>query len=111
MNRLRMKLKEYGNYIKTVRGYGYKFEVMISIKKKLFLQIGSLIVFLVILLILANTLLLESYYTYTQKNYYTTINSISSSNYDDNLKQFLSIINFFGFCYFYCGGRGKNFMV
>jgi DNA-binding response OmpR family regulator len=28
MNRLRMKLKEYGNYIKTVRGYGYKFEVI-----------------------------------------------------------------------------------
>ncbi|MBK5241471.1 response regulator transcription factor [Clostridium sp.] len=28
INRLRMKLKEYGNYIKTVRGYGYKFEVI-----------------------------------------------------------------------------------
>ncbi|MEK6264868.1 MAG: HAMP domain-containing histidine kinase [Clostridium sp.] len=68
---------------------------MNSIKKKLFLQIGSLIVFLVILLLLANTLLLESYYTHKQKNklidYYTTINSISSGNYDDNLTQFLSI--------------------
>jgi DNA-binding response OmpR family regulator len=28
INRLRMKLNEYGNYIKTVRGYGYKFEVI-----------------------------------------------------------------------------------
>ncbi len=27
MNRLRIKLKEAGNYIKTIRGYGYKFEV------------------------------------------------------------------------------------
>ncbi|MFA9423532.1 MAG: response regulator transcription factor [Sedimentibacter sp.] len=27
INRLRIKLKESGNYIKTVRGYGYKFEV------------------------------------------------------------------------------------
>lgn len=28
MNRLRIKLKESGYYIKTIRGYGYKFEVM-----------------------------------------------------------------------------------
>lgn len=28
MNRLRIKLKESGDYIKTIRGYGYKFEVM-----------------------------------------------------------------------------------
>ncbi len=27
MNRLRIKLKDAGNYIKTIRGYGYKFEV------------------------------------------------------------------------------------
>ncbi|SHH33616.1 sensor histidine kinase [Clostridium grantii] len=68
---------------------------MNSIKKKLFLQIGSLIVFLVILLLLANTLLLESYYTYKQKNklvdYYATINSMDSTDYDDNLLDFLAI--------------------
>jgi len=28
MNRLRIKLKESCNYIKTIRGYGYKFEVI-----------------------------------------------------------------------------------
>lgn len=28
INRLRIKLKECGDYIKTVRGYGYKFEVI-----------------------------------------------------------------------------------
>ncbi len=27
MNRLRIKLKDAGDYIKTIRGYGYKFEV------------------------------------------------------------------------------------
>ncbi|SHH33590.1 response regulator transcription factor [Clostridium grantii] len=28
INRLRIKLKESGDYVKTVRGYGYKFEVI-----------------------------------------------------------------------------------
>ncbi|MFA9423533.1 MAG: ATP-binding protein [Sedimentibacter sp.] len=68
---------------------------MNSIKKKLFFQIGSLIIFLVVLMLLANSLLLESFYTYKQKNklvdYYDTINSIDSSDYDDNLIDFLSI--------------------
>ncbi|MFA9398081.1 MAG: sensor histidine kinase [Clostridiaceae bacterium] len=68
---------------------------MNSIKKKLFFQIGLLIVFLVSLMLLANTLLLESYYTYKQKNklidYYDTINSMNSNSYDDNLLEFISM--------------------
>lgn len=70
---------------------------MNSIKKKLFFQIGSIVVFIVALMILANTLLLEPYYTSKQKNklidYYNTINSMNLDNYDDNLKEFLSIEN------------------
>ncbi|GAA0180057.1 HAMP domain-containing sensor histidine kinase [Clostridium sediminicola] len=68
---------------------------MSSIKKKLFFQIGTLIVILVSLLLLANTLLLESYYTYKQKKklveHYSTINSINSNNYEDSILEFLSI--------------------
>ena len=70
---------------------------MNSIKKKLFFQIGSLVIFIVSLMLLANTLLLESYYTSKQKNklidYYNLINSMKSVSYDDNLDQFLSIEN------------------
>lgn len=68
---------------------------MNSIKKKLFFQIGTLIVILVSLLLLANTLLLESYYTYKQKKklveHYSTINSTKSNNYEDSILEFLSI--------------------
>lgn len=68
-----------------------------SIKKKLFFQIGSLVIFIVSLMLLANTLLLESYYTSKQKSklvdYYNTINSMEANNYDDNLDLFLSIEN------------------
>jgi signal transduction histidine kinase len=70
---------------------------MNSIKRKLFFQIGSLVIFIVCLMLLANSLLLESYYTYKQKNklidYYNTINSMDSDSYDDNLEQFLLIEN------------------
>jgi len=68
-----------------------------SIKKKLFFQIGSLVIFIVSLMLLANTLLLESYYVSRQKNklvdYYNTINSMNSASYDDNADQFISMEN------------------
>ncbi|WP_461205361.1 HAMP domain-containing sensor histidine kinase [Clostridium sp. DL1XJH146] len=68
---------------------------MNSIKRKLFFQIGTLIIILITLLLLANTLLLESYYTYNQKNllidHYSTINSIEKDDYDNNLVELLSI--------------------
>lgn len=70
---------------------------MNSIKKKLFIQIGSLIIILVSLIFLANTLLYESYYTSNQKDrlidYYNTINSLKSSDYDKSLLKFVLIEN------------------
>jgi len=70
---------------------------MNSIKKKLFFQIGSLVIFIVALMLLANTILLESYYTSKQKakliDYYDIINSMKADSYDDNLDKFLSIEN------------------
>lgn len=70
---------------------------MNSIKKKLFFQIGSLVIFIVALIMLANTMLLEPYYTAKQKNklidYYNTINSLDLNNYDDNLEKFKAIEN------------------
>lgn len=38
INRLRMKLKTCGDYVTTVRGYGYKFEVIIWALKKIQLK-------------------------------------------------------------------------
>jgi len=70
---------------------------MNSIKKKLFFQIGSIVIFMVSLMLLANTVLLESYYISNQKNklrdYYNFINSIDSDNYDDNFGDFKTIEN------------------
>lgn len=70
---------------------------MNSIMKKLFLQIGLLIIILVSLFLLANTLLLERYYIYHQKNklidYYQTINNFSSAIYEDNILDIMRIEN------------------
>jgi signal transduction histidine kinase len=70
---------------------------MNSIKKKLFIQIGGLVILLISLLILANTLLLESYNTYKQKRYlieyYNIINEMDTTDYGDNLYTFIAIEN------------------
>lgn len=70
---------------------------MNSIKKKLFFQIGSLIIILVIMVFLANTFLLNDYYINREKkhlfDYYQKINSSSSIDYEDLLKDFIYIEN------------------
>ncbi|WP_105616253.1 sensor histidine kinase [Vallitalea okinawensis] len=70
---------------------------MNSIRKKLFLQIGALIILLIGLLILANTYLLQHYYINKQKtqliDYYDQINNLSVSQYEDNLRDFISYEN------------------
>ncbi len=61
---------------------------MNSIKKKLFLQIGSIIVLLICLLILANTFLLKPFYIQKEKKqllkHYEVINSIGSADYTES---------------------------
>lgn len=68
---------------------------MNSIKKKLFAQIGTLIVIMICFLMLANTLLLKTYYTYNLKNklidYYTTINLLKTSDYENSIVNFATM--------------------
>ncbi|WP_432666766.1 histidine kinase dimerization/phospho-acceptor domain-containing protein [Wukongibacter baidiensis] len=70
---------------------------MNSIKKKLFIQIGTLIVLFIGLLILANTYLLPPYYTNKKKaqliDYYQQIDVLDTSEYEDSLASFVSIEN------------------
>ncbi|MBN2897259.1 MAG: HAMP domain-containing histidine kinase [Clostridia bacterium] len=68
---------------------------MRSVRQKLFIQVGVLVLLLVGLTVVANNFCLESYYTSQLKDrlveYYETINSIESSAYEEELKQFIDI--------------------
>lgn len=70
---------------------------MNSIRKKLFIYIGSLAVTLVGLTILANSLLLEPYYIYNQKKWlievYDIIDQISNDEYEEHSLDFMLIQN------------------
>ncbi|QOR36571.1 HAMP domain-containing histidine kinase [Clostridium sp. 'deep sea'] len=70
---------------------------MNSIRQKLFAQIGSIIIILIIVLILANTYLLPRYYLSREKNqlldYYKKINDYQSTDYQAYLKDFVIIEN------------------
>lgn len=70
---------------------------MNSIKKKLFIQIGTLIILFIGLLILANTYLLPPYYTNQKKaqliDHYQQIDALDTSEYEDSLASFISIEN------------------
>ncbi len=70
---------------------------MNSIKKKLFIQIGTLIVVFISLLIITNTYLLPSYYTNKKKKqlveHYKEIDVLDVSEYEDELNSFISIEN------------------
>lgn len=72
---------------------------MKSVKEKLFVQIGLLVVLLVGLMILANTLFYEPYYLNKLKGtlaeYYNEINSIGNKNYEDELKEFIKAESLF----------------
>ncbi|NQT58238.1 MAG: HAMP domain-containing protein [Bacteroidetes bacterium] len=61
--------------------------------KKLFLQMGALILFFIAFVILVNSLFLEFYYISNQKNklkdYYQTINSMKSEDYNNRLADFV----------------------
>lgn len=68
---------------------------MNGIKKKLFLHIGGLVILLVSIMIIANTMFLESYYINKQKNIlkneYSTINALNTSNYEEHIQALLLI--------------------
>lgn len=70
---------------------------MNSIKKRLFIQIGTLIILFIGLLIIANTYLLPIYYAGKKKmeliKYYEQIDSFNTSEYEDKLINFISIEN------------------
>ncbi len=70
---------------------------MNSIRKKLFIYIGSLAITLVGLTILANSLLLEPFYVFNQKKWlievYDTIDQINNDEYEDHSLDFLLIQN------------------
>jgi signal transduction histidine kinase len=68
---------------------------MQSVRKKLFIQIGSLVILLVGLMILINTLFLETYYTNRLKGKlvenYQTINALEIDSYEVALKELITI--------------------
>lgn len=68
---------------------------MNGIRKKLFFQIGGLVILLVSIMIIANTLFLESYYINKQKKIllddYGQINALGADNYDDHIQALLFI--------------------
>lgn len=68
---------------------------MNSIRNKLFLRLGILIIFFVATIILANSFLLEAYYTYQKKeeliDYYNLINNMPASSYAEQLNAFVDI--------------------
>ena len=68
---------------------------MNSIRKKLFFQIGLLIIILICLLFFANTVLFEKYYTAIQKEmfieYYDEINDMESYDSLDSIEKFVSM--------------------
>ncbi|WDV45571.1 HAMP domain-containing sensor histidine kinase [Clostridiaceae bacterium M8S5] len=70
---------------------------MNSIKKKLFFQVGSIVIILTIIMVLVNTYIYPIYYTNTQKKllykYYSIINNNVSNSYTESLKDFISIEN------------------
>lgn len=68
---------------------------MRSVRQKLFVQVGILVLVLVALSIMVNSFLLESYYTSQLKNklvgYYDTINGMNPDAYSDELDKFIDI--------------------
>lgn len=68
---------------------------MHSIRNKLFLRFGILIVFFVAMIILANSFILETYYTHQKKQkliaYYNQINGMQADSYADKLNEFIDM--------------------
>ncbi|MGB3368403.1 MAG: histidine kinase dimerization/phospho-acceptor domain-containing protein [Acidaminobacteraceae bacterium] len=68
---------------------------MNGIRQKLFFQIGGLVILLVSIMIIANSLFLETYYINKQKKIllddYAQINSLSYENYDNHIQELLLI--------------------
>lgn len=68
---------------------------MSGIRKKLFFQIGGLVILLVSIMIISNTLFLEQFYIIKQKNIllgiYDNINEMNFENYEDNIDKLINI--------------------